>query len=958
MKKLLTSMIICLGFIAGADAAVRSQSATTVNRGAAATNTSTRATATARAATTARSATQPRATTARAATTGRTTVSRTSAATSSTPTVAARAATTQKVLNAGTSVQAANENIVVSADCRQKYYGCMDSFCMLDNDSGGRCICSDRNAELDAILDKIQQLDQQSYQMATYGVERIEMGADADAAIANANAVAQSIIDSVPEEEPAKREFKLDLSLWDTSSLYSDNVFDETVMVDPIEGKEGDALYQASHAICAQQIPECAADMNMLQLMYAQQIRSDCSAYENSLKQQQNASAQKLAAAEQALRSAALEQYRSANKYDLGQCTVEFKNCMITTGGCGDDFAGCATVAAFDATNTRGRASDAEKYSIKGAVTEIEINASTYDILLSKKPLCESVTQQCVNVADQVWDTFLRDIAPQVKSAELIAEDNARQNCIGNISSCFQQACRDTMDPNDPDGSYDMCLTRPETMLNLCTVPLNACGISTTSAAEAEASQIWEFVVARLQSMRVNSCTTQVKECLQSEDRCGSDYTQCIGMDSYTIIRMCPQELLIGCQGYDGGTTRGVSSDSQDAFYSSLENMIQGIFLNIDNNMLAECQNAANEAMISVCGDTENCDSLAVDDSVGANTLEYKICQIKSGSGTDIDYNNCVTDLSQISDAALGRGGGKAANYAIVIDGEIDWGEISFDDEGRVVLGDVPDTTTTSDTTATANANASVATVANEPLTAATTLQPVIALNRTPVVTTAAPELVASEQELNAELVLLQNNINNAINTIESNAQVNFCMTGREVQGIRNVVDRTQEGGRFPSLTKQMRMLIASSAIKAAMDNYYERYEELTQRKMQDYVTMNERIAEINNQNTLDARREAARIACVELAESDGASGDDTENSTQQSTTVASLNGQPGGPLAGARETANDWNYKETITSTFDWETLACTRCTRKQNCLDPKGGRRFCKEWEDPVETCTTVEF
>ena len=444
MKKLLTSMIICLGFIAGADAAVRSQSATTVNRGAAATNTSTRATATARAATTARSATQPRATTARAATTGRTTVSRTSAATSSTPTVAARAATTQKVLNAGTSVQAANENIVVSADCRQKYYGCMDSFCMLDNDSGGRCICSDRNAELDAILDKIQQLDQQSYQMATYGVERIEMGADADAAIANANAVAQSIIDSVPEEEPAKREFKLDLSLWDTSSLYSDNVFDETVMVDPIEGKEGDALYQASHAICAQQIPECAADMNMLQLMYAQQIRSDCSAYENSLKQQQNASAQKLAAAEQALRSAALEQYRSANKYDLGQCTVEFKNCMITTGGCGDDFAGCATVAAFDATNTRGRASDAEKYSIKGAVTEIEINASTYDILLSKKPLCESVTQQCVNVADQVWDTFLRDIAPQVKSAELIAEDNARQNCIGNISSCFQQACRDT----------------------------------------------------------------------------------------------------------------------------------------------------------------------------------------------------------------------------------------------------------------------------------------------------------------------------------------------------------------------------------------------------------------------------------------------------------------------------------------------------------------------------------
>ena len=40
-------------------------------------------------------------------------------------------------------------------------------------------------------------------------------------------------------------------------------------------------------------------------------------------------------------------------------------------------------------------------------------------------------------------DTFLREVAPQVKSAELIAEDNARQNCVDNISTCFQQACRE-----------------------------------------------------------------------------------------------------------------------------------------------------------------------------------------------------------------------------------------------------------------------------------------------------------------------------------------------------------------------------------------------------------------------------------------------------------------------------------------------------------------------------------
>ncbi len=857
-----------------ADAATRGQ-AGTVSRGAAATASSGRtSSAAARSATTARAAAPAApAVSARAATTGRTTVSRTSASTTSTPTVAARAASTQKVLNMGTSVAVANENIVVSDECRQKYYGCMDSFCMLDNDSGGRCICSDRNAELDEILDKIQLLDQQTYQMATYGVERIEMGADADAAIANANAVAQSIMNSAAqkqEEEKTSQRRSLDLSLWSSTSIFSDSsdVFG-TEMVDPIEGKEGDALYTASHQICAQSIPECSGELNMLQLMYSQQIRSDCSAYENSLKQQQNASTQKLYAAEQALRGAALEQYRSANRYDLGQCTVEFKNCMITTGGCGEDFSGCASVVAFDATNTRSDNKNLGKtYSIKGAVTSIDIQESTYDILMSKKPLCESVTRQCTNVADQVWDTFLREVAPQVKAAELIAEDNARQNCIGNISSCFQQACRDSMDANNPESSYDMCLTRPETMLNVCRVPLNACGIDASSAEKAEESQIWDFVIARLQSMRVNSCTTQVRNCLQSEDRCGSDYTQCLGLDTDTIIRMCPEDLLIGCQGYNGAE----EAAGEEAFYDALEPMIQGIMLNIDNNMLAECQKAADTAMISVCGDSENCNNLAVDENVGTHTLEYKLCK----TGT----SSCVTDVEQISNADLLN---SAVSFEVVIDGEINWGNISFDNNGTVTLSG------------------------------------------------------SNSAAVSSELQILQNNIQNAISTIEADPQVQFCVTGRSVQG---VVERGSEVSRFENLTTQMREKIAASAIRKAMDNYYAKYAELEQQGMKDYVRIAERRAEAKKENAQAARLVAARTSCV--------GGGDTPTNTSVSSDA----------LASSNVVVDDWNYRETVTSTFSEETLVCHRCTRTQNCLDPKGGRKMCKEWAEAVETCVDIQF
>ncbi len=469
---------------------------------------------------------------------------------------------------------------------------------MLDNDTGGRCICSNRNAELDDILAEIEKLDQQSYQMATAGVERIEMGADADAAIASANAAAQSVMKA--EQASGSKRRTLDLSMWDTFTFDDDeDIFGEgNTLQSVIDGKQGDALHRAAAELCVAQMPECANEISMLQMMYAQKIKNDCSAYENSLKQQKNSSAQKLAAAEKALREAALDQLRTANKYDLGQCTVEFKKCMASTGGCGDDFKGCVGIAASEQI----KGQTPKQVSITGSKTKITIAASTYDTLEAKKPMCMSVTNSCVAVADQVWDTFMREVAPQLKTAELLAESDLRTSCISNISDCFQKACKDTIDPNDPDGSYDMCLSRPETVKSLCKVQIDPC-----VAAEP---LILDFVYARLAAMRVDACTNDVKNCLQDDDRCGKDYTQCVGLDLASIKDMCPLEKLVGCQ--KNGELNSIDE---------LDNILQGIYLGIDNALLQQCQDAVTEQMIELCGDTMTCPIFDQDIAIGKGSI-------------------------------------------------------------------------------------------------------------------------------------------------------------------------------------------------------------------------------------------------------------------------------------------------------------------------------------------------
>ena len=867
--------------------------------------------------------------------------------------VSARAAT-QKAVNNGTKVAGATANVVVNGDCKTKYYGCMDSFCMLDNINGGRCLCSSRNAELDKIAEEIQKLDEQSYAMATSGVERIQMGDGAD----SVDAMVDDVTNSLNGTKKTKAR-SLNLDDWDDYYEEDDNVFSE--FDDGIANLKGDALHSAVSDICLKQIPECSTNFSMLRMMYTQQIKSDCTAYENSLKQQKNASTRKLQTAQTAMREAALEQYQNANKYDLGQCTIRFKQCMQNTAGCGEDFSSCVSMSATANAQTKvGKKNKAATYTINTGITNITIAASTYDTLMAKKTICESVTKQCTDVKNKVWDAFLKDAAPELKSAELVAESNVRMNCISNISACFQKACKDNMDPNDPDGSYDLCLSRPQTMRSLCKIQIDQC-------VSAE-PLILDYVYARLASMRVDACTKEVKSCLTDDNRCGKNYVNCIGLDTDTIINMCPSEKLTACNTDDKGKTL-----SQPDVYANIENIITGIMLNIDNSFLVQCQNAANEAMIKVCGDSENCDNLVVDSGAGKRSFKYEVCQYDELTANNIHWNGvCRDSLDGIAaqDLKLPEGMGWAGKLS----GTIYWGNIEYQEN--------PDGTF-----------------------ALTTPEQYIQklIDGGHEVKNDEKQIIY-ERVYGGEINQLQNAINNAIKAIESDPKVQFCMTGRQVQGLSDRTFGRANAARFPNLTSQMRQTIVASAIKNARENYLKKYDEEIQRMMSDQVKAAQRI-------DADNALSVARQACSAWATSSGLPVQKTPKAsnvgkyiaagviiaasvvagifTEGTATILGLKIAAGvlaatpGVIAGTTMLATmdttigkdgyegvysgeseavgshsttQWNYEENVTTLFSASTGECTKITISKDCKKTK--KNYCKEWGETKEKTTTMNL
>ena len=858
-----------------------------------------------------------------------------------TPTVTARAATTQSPINNGTKVNAATKT-TANSECQKLYNACMDSFCVIDNVDGGRCVCIDKFKTFEKLHNEINDINLQAYKLTTLGVEKIHATISKNTALD---------IDSM--QTASKTDLTSALDMW------------------------GNTLRTTAHDACVAQIPQCANNLQMMSMMYSGTINSDCIGYENSLKNLRANAKQQLQLAEGNLREIALDSAKNANKYDLGQCTIKFRECMQTTAGCGEDFTGCVDIVNQNKARILNNQTE-QLFKIPNTTANLSIAKSMYDVLQSKAPMCQSVLNQCVKVKDQVFNAFLRESYPELKIAQDTAEYNVRTDCISNVSKCFQKACKDNIDPNDPDGSYDACLMRPEMVLTFCKPELDLCGVNTKDAKTAKQSLIWDYVLAVLASMKVDACTVELKDCLANENRCGPDYSNCVGLSTDTIIRMCPYDKLMGCQNVYAKDLK------EDFVYDNISQTVQGIILNIDNKLLNYCQAAVDAAATRACGDDLSCPGFFNLDTVGTTSLDYKICQLEIANEIAKITDVCYTDISLIPEEHLGRIPGSTSDdigniipHVAIIEPLIYWNEINIDIDGDI---DGIDDYITS-------------------------------------LTEAGIELTELQRErLEGELFTLRDNMQHVFDAIEQDPTVEYCMNGRRLDGVE--LKRT---ARFPNITKSMRIKLANLMLQKAKNNYYDKYEELTKKMLTDYTEMTEQIAKIRNENAKDARREIARLSCVNYAEMSALPRQERSASARLREFNNSIWSAAGAIAVGAGISAAtipatwvagmvaaivmagtaiilsiiggigeavynsgldyknvsetsikqdfsgyykiiEHNHKEDITTVFDPTNLTCEKCVITTHCKKVrKDGttNAECKEWDEPLpKKCTTIEF
>ena len=671
------------------------------------------------------------------------------------PIVAVAAVTKkQSAIQNGTNIRArVAATGIYSKECYDEYYGCMDQFCMSENINGGSCLCSNNNKKYEAELEEINEKLAEADRIKTVEVERIKLGADADIVFTGerkydekGNVIQFSTVQK--KDTTQKTSKKQDaLKLFETNFLDDDEEDDDDVM-----HKTGAALFKVADETCRAQLgATCSKDIKLLKQIYQRQIESDCRGFANAIAAQRAAAVAAMNSAEADVRGALKESFDSANKFNQGECMVELKKCMLGADACGDDWANCVSIIANENMQNKSATSTAGT-KVKTTI-KYNITPSVLERLESKRTICERVLDQCMAVRDNVWTAFLREIAPNLKMAELRAESNMRQSCLTEITNCIHTACKDDI-AGKGTATMDSCLSRPDMARSFCKVQLDPC--------ERMEPLIWGYVVDKLAAMRVDACTAEVKDCIYSPDRCGPDFMNCIGMDWEFVHGLCPLDKLVVCK-----------KNNPNFKMEDIDSMIMGLYLNMDNKSLDNCQKLVEDKMMEICGSTTDCNRFATDDTIGTNSLR----SVKDG--------NIYRITGMISFGAIKVGNGDTKDGGK----ELGWGKIGVADYM---------------TNARDEKN-----------------NPAAIKDRNEILTT-----------IEMELTDISENVNRVIDMIASDPKIQFCTEGRSLDQITGEAKTTVK--RFPNLLNQVKMQIALAALRQAQTNYQAKYNEYLTKATKD----------------------------------------------------------------------------------------------------------------------------
>ena len=337
----------------------------------------------------------------------------------------------------------------------------MDQFCATQDDSYRRCVCSSRLYEIKnkqrALTQSAEQLQDfkdlnieaipktaaevQAMQTASEGEMVASFIKDKSSSIAQLAGI--SAVLSNAKSKSLSTAGKLDIAgdinaIWATTDLTSGL---------NISNLNGETLYSAVHSQCVNLVADhCSSKslLNMVVSAYNMYIENDCSLLSTALDKQRVTASASIRETEREMNVARLENYDAHNSSSINECISMVRQDVTSDAACGDGYIHCLDTTGLYLNKSTGEPIYSSNFyqlgstlSLSGDVLTNQTNRTLVSELNRKRIFAEHSLDTCRDLADEVWDEFMRQAITEIYQGQQTRIRNVKNECLEVVDKCY-----------------------------------------------------------------------------------------------------------------------------------------------------------------------------------------------------------------------------------------------------------------------------------------------------------------------------------------------------------------------------------------------------------------------------------------------------------------------------------------------------------------------------------------
>ena len=339
----------------------------------------------------------------------------------------------------------------------------------------------------------------------------------------------------------------------------------------------GEALYNAVHAQCSQMVIDKCPDQStqtMVVSAYGMYIENDCSLLISQLdKKLTNANAT-IRESEREMNLARLENYNAHNSTHINDCIAQVRADITADTACGTDYVHCLDITGRYLNIETGEPIYSPNFyqlesqvSLSGDILTNETNRLLVAELNKKRNYASRGLDTCRDIADAVWDEFMRQAITEIYQGQQERIRNVKNECLDVVNNCYDtqsQSLKDFSNVKDQlllgsrlELSEEMCREKLDACSNLYGGGSHGMAELLTAMYNITSQTIAKSCQTILQDYAKNLCAVPSSDSLHTYPFACRVYAP--GEQIYATIHTCNMKTQSDTSGLDNDTSNDIN---------------------------------------------------------------------------------------------------------------------------------------------------------------------------------------------------------------------------------------------------------------------------------------------------------------------------------------------------------------------------------------------------------------